>query len=61
MRLEDSRLKVLSEITRDAGQVFFASMFVGPLLSIGEINWAVAAYGLVLTLFSWYVSLLLAR
>jgi hypothetical protein len=51
---------VLSEISRDIGQVFFASVFIGPLL--GESLHLFLVYaGLLLSLIFWYLSMLLAH
>lgn len=53
--LSDSRFNVVSNIFVAAGQVFFASMFVGPLIS-GSINWPVILAGAALSLISWFFS-----
>ena len=58
MRLTTARFQVLSEITRDIGQVFFASLFVGPLVS-GGVNWLVIVLGLILTIIAWSLSVIL--
>ncbi|OHA24764.1 MAG: hypothetical protein A3D52_00405 [Candidatus Taylorbacteria bacterium RIFCSPHIGHO2_02_FULL_44_36] len=50
----------LSEIIRDVGLIFFASLFVGPLLG-DKINWSVVLFGLIISLVLWYISLLLAK
>jgi len=50
-----SKAKILSEITRDIGQVFFASMFVAQILSEGEIS--IILIGLFLSILSWILSL----
>ena len=57
MTLTSSRLQAISEIVRDIGQVFFASVFVGPLLG-GQLHLVVALFGLVLSAGFWYASLL---
>ena len=54
------KAKTVSEISRDLGQVFFASMFLGPLLVNGNINWIVVLFGLSLSIICWYWSLLIA-
>ena len=43
-----------------AGQVFFASIFIDPLVN-GNFNWAVILLGLVLALSSWCFSFLIIR
>ncbi|MBI4120406.1 MAG: hypothetical protein HY454_02975 [Parcubacteria group bacterium] len=54
MQLSDVKLRTLSEITRDMGQVFFASVFVGPLVSVGEINWFIVVAGLLSSFLFWF-------
>lgn len=49
----------LSGITRDLGQVFFASVFLNSLMSDSGDNMTIIA-GLVLAFFSWCLALLLA-
>jgi hypothetical protein len=49
---------MMAEIARDIAQVFFASIFVGPLLG-GEIHLVVALCGFLLSLGLWYSSILL--
>lgn len=61
MQFGDSKLKVLSEITRDTAQVFFASMFVGSLISPGEVDWLMTVFGLLLSFIFWIFSLSLAK
>jgi hypothetical protein len=51
---------VLSEMSRDIGQVFFASVFLTPLLS-GTFNLFLVYTGLLLSLIVWYLSVLLAH
>jgi hypothetical protein len=51
---------VLSEISRDIGQVFFASVFLTPLLS-GTLNLFLVYAGLLLSLILWYLSILLTN
>jgi hypothetical protein len=60
MVLSFSRLEILSEISRDIGQVFFASVFLGPLLS-EQSFWATSVSGLLFSITFWGVSLLLTR
>ncbi|MBI3075187.1 MAG: hypothetical protein HYY92_03190 [Parcubacteria group bacterium] len=52
--------ETLSQISRDIGQVFFASMFVGPVVS-GSFDTSVVVAGFIFTLLAWYVSLLFAK
>ena len=52
--------EALSEVSRDIGQVFFASLAVGPLIS-GSMSVRVLAAGLLLSLIFWAISLLLAK
>ena len=61
MQFDDPKFRTLSEIARDTAQVFFASMFVGPLISGGQINWPVIISGSLLTLIFWALSLSLAK
>lgn len=57
MIISITKLKILSEIYRDIGQVFLASLFVTPLAS-KEINWVIIFMGLILSVFYWWLSLL---
>lgn len=50
----------LSEIIRDVGLIFFASLFVSPLLG-DKINWSVVMLGLIMSTIAWYIGLLLAK
>jgi len=50
----------LSEINRDIGQIFFASLFIGPFLT-NTISWPTVTMGLVLSLIFWSIGLLLAK
>ena len=60
LTLYNSRFGKLSDISSDIGLVFFASMFIGPMLS-NEFNWAVMVFGLILSISAWFVSLLLVK
>jgi hypothetical protein len=51
---------VLSEISRDIGQIFFASIFLTPLLG-GTVHLFLVYAGLLLSLLFWYLSILLAN
>lgn len=53
--------KVLSEISRDIGQVFFASMVIGQVMDMTRINWVTISIGLFFALFSWYVSIIIVN
>jgi len=60
MEEASQKSKVYSEISRDIGQVFFASLFIGPLVS-GSIDFTFAFYGSLLSIFSWFLSILFIR
>ena len=60
MLLSESKLEIISEITRDIGQVFFASVFIAPLFS-DTLNWTTVVSGLILSLIFWSLSLLLSK
>lgn len=61
MQFGDPKLKILSEISRDVAQVSLASMFVGPLVSAGEINWFIVLAGLISSFTFWFFSLYLSK
>jgi hypothetical protein len=50
----------LSQIMRDIGQVFFASVFIGPFFG-NTLNWTVIISGLILSLIFWSIDLFLIR
>jgi len=50
----------LSNIARDIGQVFFASMFVGPIAG-NVFNTPLVASGIMLSAIFWLTSLFLAK
>ena len=54
------RAKVFSEILRDIGQVIFASMFIGPLIS-GSIDFSLSFFGLLFSVLAWYSSVSLIK
>jgi hypothetical protein len=54
------KLDALSEICRDAGQVFLASFFIEPMLS-KIANPSLSFIGLSLVCFSWSLGLSLSR
>ncbi|MDP1845223.1 MAG: hypothetical protein Q8L09_00570 [Candidatus Moranbacteria bacterium] len=60
MENSSPKLKMLSEIFRDMGQVFFASLLIGPLV-IGTMDGQLILWGAVLSFASWYFSLLLIK
>jgi len=60
MTQASNKFNTLSAIFRDASQVFFASMFIGPIISI-NINWPLALIGLVLAYFGWFISFALTK
>jgi len=47
--------KAYSEILRDIGQVMFAAMVIGPIVS-GSINYSSAFFGLLFSSLAWYLS-----
>jgi len=55
-----NKLEILSQISRDIGQVLFASMFIGPVIS-GTLEIPVVIAGFIFTLLAWYISLLFAN
>jgi hypothetical protein len=58
MNLTPARLRIMADIAKDIAQIFFASIFVGPLLG-GEVHLVVALFGFLLALGLWYSSVLL--
>lgn len=50
---------ILSEISRDIGQVFFAGMVVSQIVEIANINWFMVFGGLILSLISWIASIIM--
>jgi hypothetical protein len=59
-KLTVARFEVLSEISRDIAAIFFASVFIGPLLS-GEWSWYTIIIGLILSFTTWWLSLVLTK
>jgi hypothetical protein len=52
-----SALKVLSEVSRDIAQVFFASAVVTPLFSGSiENNWVLIVFGFGIALAFWWLA-----
>ena len=56
MRLSETQLKLLAETLSNIGIVFFASVFIGPLLN-GSSQWILSLVGLSLSAFCWLLSL----
>jgi hypothetical protein len=54
------KTKVFSEILRDIGQVFFASMFIGPLIT-GSVDISISFFGLLFSVLAWYSSVSLIK
>ena len=53
------KFTTLSKIALDLGQIFFASVFLGPLIS-GEEQIIMSMIGFILATMFWYLALLLA-
>lgn len=53
-------MKVVSDVSRDIGQVLFASVVIGPLVA-GVGDWFSLSMGLALSLISWYFSVTLIK
>jgi hypothetical protein len=49
---------MIADIAKDIAQIFFASIFVGPLLG-GEVHLVTALLGFILSVGLWYSSVLL--
>jgi hypothetical protein len=49
---------MMADIAKDIAQIFFASIFVGPLLG-GEVHLGTALFGFILAVGLWYSSVLL--
>jgi hypothetical protein len=60
MTLTPARFRVLSEIARDIAQVFFASVFVQPIL-IGETSILTFTAGGLLSIVWWLFSVVLTN
>ncbi len=60
MILSSVKLNTLSEISRDIGQVVFASVFVEPFIS-GSITLPTVIIGLIFSMAAWTASLLLTK
>jgi len=57
--LSEEKLKIGSEIFRDIGQVFFASMVIGVLVNTSDLS--LAFFGLLFSIISWLLSLVLIK
>lgn len=55
-----NRVKVYSDIFRDAAQIFFASVVVGPIIG-GDPNPFVLLIGLAFSFVLWYYSIILVK
>ena len=55
-----SKLIVASEISRDISQVFFASVFVDPIVK-GAFDVGTISLGLLLAIIGWLVSIVLIK
>lgn len=54
-----TKTKVLSEISRDIGQVFFASVVIAPLMIRERVkDWLLIGLGIMGSLIFWWLSLL---
>lgn len=60
VRLSQARLNAFAEIFRGVAQVFFASVFVEPIVA-GKTTWIVLLAGITLALGSWFLSILLTK
>lgn len=60
IKLTRPRYQVISEVSRDIGQVFFASLFIGPLIT-GKINWLLVIMGFFLSIMFWLFGVLLIK
>ncbi len=55
-----NRSAVVSEISRDISQVFFASIFVDPIMR-GGIDARLVIAGLILAMMGWCVSIVIIK
>ncbi len=55
-----NRIGVISEISRDVAQVFFASVLVDPIIR-GEFRPFVMGVGILISLTTWYVSVIIIK
>jgi len=61
MTQASNKFNTLSAIFRDASQVFFASMFVGPIISSNAVNWPLVLSGFFISYLGWLFSLFLTQ
>lgn len=61
LSLDKDRLKTISTIVADAGQVFLASTVIPFIFGLDRMNLAVLLSGLALTIFCWIASIVLAK
>ena len=62
LELTSSQLKTLSEISRDIGQVVFATVVVSPLvIGIDRINWLTVISGIIPTFAFWSLSIWIVK
>lgn len=54
------KLKTLSEIVRDIGQVLFATVLVGPLVN-GTIDVSLVIFGSIMSVSAWSLGLILVE
>ena len=60
MHISDHRVEVASEIFREAGQVFFATVFLGPIVD-GSIHPFPVAFGIGIAFFLWFLSMIIIK
>lgn len=58
--LTRAKVSVLGEILRDAGQVFFASILIDPLVG-QSASWLSVVAGLILCIVCWVLSFLITK
>jgi len=61
LTLDKDRLKVISAIVADAGQVFLASIVIPFFTGIDKVGFPVLLSGLALTIVCWTTSIILAK
>lgn len=60
LKITDSRIQKLSDFCSDIAQIFFASVFLGPIFS-EKTNYLVVFTGLIFSIFAWTAALLLTK
>lgn len=58
--MNDKRLTKLSDIAGNIGLVFFASVFIGPIISGGQTMMTIIS-GLILSIACWYISMVIIK